>query len=68
MTLARVVTELALWAHVEATLRTPAYRALRALEARDLENARAALHDKAAEAALSGNPARARYYEDWAAR
>lgn len=43
-------------------------RALHMAERRDHENARSELHDKAAEAALAGNPKRARHYEEWADR
>lgn len=45
-----------------------ANRAIYAAAERDREEARADLGDKAAEAALAGNPKRARYFEEWADR
>lgn len=47
---------------------SPATRALAAAYQRDREELAADLMDKAAEAVLGGNPARAHYYDQWAAR
>lgn len=47
---------------------SPVEMSLAALRAHDFSELAADLGDKAAEAALAGNPKRAHYYENWAKR